>query len=257
MYVRLAFAVAAHLEPDILIVDEVLAVGDADFQKKCLGKMHEASSARGRTILFVSHNMQAVANLCTTALWLEKGQVKQIDTAEAVAASYLTSVQQDKTKQSWDFPEEAPGNNFVRLKNIIVKPRHSGNQNLITIQTPIQLDVEFWNYIDDGTIEVYIRLYTINNECVFDLASQTIEAEKGILGFRSVIPGNLLNNSMYVISFTIVKNNTEKICDFPDCSSFTVEDISQGSHSFGQRPGVIRPQIESYVYYKQPAEKIG
>lgn len=257
MYVRLAFAVAAHLEPDILIVDEVLAVGDADFQKKCLGKMQEASTTRGRTILFVSHNMQAVANLCTTALWLEKGQVKQIGKAEAVAASYLSSLQQVKTKQSWDFPEEAPGNNFVRLKNIFVRPRNSGNQNLITVQTPIHLDVEFWSYIDDGSIEVYIRLYTISGECVFDLGSRTIEAEKGILGFHSVIPGNLLNNNLYAISLTIVKNNTEKICDFPDCISFKVEDISEGIHFFGRRPGIIRPQIENHVYYKQMAGKIG
>ena len=76
MYVRLAFAVAAHLEPDILIIDEVLAVGDAEFQKKCLGKMNEASAKSGRTILFVSHNLQAVSNLCSNAIWIDKGSIR-------------------------------------------------------------------------------------------------------------------------------------------------------------------------------------
>lgn len=257
MYVRLAFAVAAHLEPDILIVDEVLAVGDADFQKKCLGKMHEASTTSGRTILFVSHNMQAVANLCNTSLWLEKGRVKQYGKAGAVVASYLSSVQQENTKQSWSFPEEAPGNNLIRLKNICVKPQHAVSQNLITIQTPVQLDAEFWNYLDEGSIEVNIRLFTINGDCVFDLGSETIEAEKGILSFRSVIPGNLLNNSTYVISLMILKNNTEMICEFPDCTSFKAEDISEGTRYFGPWPGIIRPKIENHVYYRQAVREVG
>jgi energy-coupling factor transporter ATP-binding protein EcfA2 len=88
MYVRLAFAVAAHLEPEILIVDEVLAVGDAEFQKKCLGKMRQVSVGEGRTVLFVSHNLDAVRQLCTHGLLLRSGRVDQADTASAVAATY-------------------------------------------------------------------------------------------------------------------------------------------------------------------------
>src|SRR5207237_579700 len=93
MYVRLAFAVAAHLEPDILIVDEVLAVGDADFQKKCLGKMREVSQSEGRTILFVSHSMHAVANLCDTALWLQNGKKKELGDVTSVVNKYIIGVQ--------------------------------------------------------------------------------------------------------------------------------------------------------------------
>jgi lipopolysaccharide transport system ATP-binding protein len=88
MYVRLAFAVAAHLEPEILIVDEVLAVGDADFQQKCLGKMEDISQAEGRTILFVSHNLHAVLNLCNRAICLNKGAIIKAGTPEEVCASY-------------------------------------------------------------------------------------------------------------------------------------------------------------------------
>ena len=89
MYVRLAFAVAAHLEPEILIVDEVLAVGDAEFQKKCLGKMDEVSRKEGRTVLFVSHNMEIITSLCPTVIWIEKGSVLEHGPAGAVVATYL------------------------------------------------------------------------------------------------------------------------------------------------------------------------
>lgn len=254
MYVRLAFAVAAHLEPDILIVDEVLAVGDADFQKKCIGKMHDASTTSGRTILFVSHNMQAVTNLCNTALWLEKGRLKQIGRAGAVVASYLSSVQQDKMKQSWRFAEEAPGNEFIRLKNIFVKPQTSDHQSLITIQTPVELEFEFWNYYNIGEIEVNISLFTISGECVFDLGSPTLKAEEGLLVFRSVIPANLLNNNTYFVTLKIWRDYTEMICEFSECTSFKVEDISEGATYFGAWSGVIRPQIDMSLRLEKNTE---
>ena len=92
MYVRLAFAVAAHLNPEILIVDEVLAVGDAEFQKKCLGKMQEVSAGGGRTVLFVSHNMAAVRGLCSRGIWLKSGRVAMDDTAENVVQAYLEGI---------------------------------------------------------------------------------------------------------------------------------------------------------------------
>jgi lipopolysaccharide transport system ATP-binding protein len=91
MYVRLAFAVAAHLEPEILIIDEVLAVGDAQFQKKCLGKMGDVATKEGRTILFVSHNMSAIADLCAKAIYLESGMIKKFGSTDAVIPMYLES----------------------------------------------------------------------------------------------------------------------------------------------------------------------
>src|SRR5262249_37796930 len=93
MYVRLAFAVAAHLEPEILVVDEVLAVGDAEFQEKCLGKMRGVASSKGRTVLFVSHNMTAIQQLCRNALWLDNGGKREIGPAVRVVQAYSGSVQ--------------------------------------------------------------------------------------------------------------------------------------------------------------------
>ena len=92
MYVRLAFAVAAHLEPDILILDEVLAIGDAEFQKKCLGKMDEVSRREGRTVLFVSHNMNIIKTLCPSALWLDRGMVRRQGTSQEVIGEYFATV---------------------------------------------------------------------------------------------------------------------------------------------------------------------
>src|SRR5688572_32724901 len=114
MGLRLGFAVSAHLEPDILIVDEVLAVGDAEFQKKCLGKMQDVAGG-GRTVLFVSHNLVAVQNLCTRAIWLDKGRIRAAGEVEPVIAEYLENCVADHTSDSWEF-EVAPGNDDIRLK---------------------------------------------------------------------------------------------------------------------------------------------
>jgi lipopolysaccharide transport system ATP-binding protein len=98
MYVRLAFAVAAHLEPEILIVDEVLAVGDTDFQKKCLGKMDEVSRRQGRTVLFVSHNMAAISSLCTTAIWIDNGLMHDRGPARELTSRYLAHSQRNAAR---------------------------------------------------------------------------------------------------------------------------------------------------------------
>lgn len=250
MYVRLAFAVAAHLEPDILIVDEVLAVGDADFQKKCMGKMQEVSSTNGRTILFVSHNMQAVTNLCSTALWLDKGIMKQMGDSKEVVSAYIGSSKQYITEHHWENPDTAPGNKIIRMKSIEIKPQTEASA-YITVRTPIQLNVEFWCLQENFDLNVNVRLLTATGECVFDMGSPTITAEKSIMELISIIPGNLLNNASYSISLTAVKNNSSAIYTFSNCISFDVEDIREGMYYFGNWPGIIRPQIESSFYKKE------
>src|SRR5688572_21069162 len=138
MYVRLAFAVAAHLEPEILIVDEVLAVGDSEFQKKCLGKMQDVSKNEGRTILFVSHNMQAVKSLCTQALWLHQGQLKMQGKVSTVINEYLSGAQNTKFKQTWNTPEDAPGNNSVRMKKVELVPQRQNQDEPLDIRTSLK-----------------------------------------------------------------------------------------------------------------------
>ncbi|RUM36872.1 MAG: ABC transporter ATP-binding protein [Desulfobulbus sp.] len=134
MYVRLAFAVAAHLDPDILVVDEVLAVGDAEFQKKCLGKMKEVSG-QGRTVLFVSHNMGMIESLCPESLLLDNGKLVLYGTTDAVISRYVSELPQTG-QNSWN--SERPGTGWVRIVNIVL--RMSGKK-VHTIQTG--QDVEF------------------------------------------------------------------------------------------------------------------
>ena len=121
MYVRLAFAVAAHLEPEILIVDEVLAVGDADFQKKCLGKMNEVSSRGGRTVLFVTHNMGLVTSLCPNVVWLDRGSVCQTGPAREVIDQYMSRGMADRDR-------------LVPLKGVIRRYGHDGRLRILSLE---------------------------------------------------------------------------------------------------------------------------
>lgn len=251
MYVRLAFSVAAHLEPDILIVDEVLAVGDADFQKRCMGKMKDISNSAGRTIIFVSHNLQAIINLCDNAVWLDKGKIKKIGKASEVVNSYISSSKGDENAESWERPDIAPGNELVKLKSINIMPQADEPDAFITVRTPIEMNFEFWCFIDDCDININVILYSDKGECVFNLGSPTIKAQKAILALKSVIPGNLLNNNTYLVTLSVVKNNSFPIYEFTNCLTFDVEDIRENMHYFGTWPGIIRPQIEGKFYVKQ------
>ena len=115
MYVRLAFAVAAYLDPDILVVDEVLAVGDSEFQKKCLGKMKDVAEG-GRTVLFVSHNMGAIQSLCSRAILLHNGEMLLDGTPSKVVSQYLTMGFKSEGERYWPDLHNAPGDNYVRIK---------------------------------------------------------------------------------------------------------------------------------------------
>jgi lipopolysaccharide transport system ATP-binding protein len=250
MYIRLAFAVAAHLEPEILIVDEVLAVGDADFQQKCLGKMREVSTSDGRTVLFVSHNMQAVANLCDKVIWLQKGKIREIGPAGDVINSYLASLKPSEYTNQFASPEQAPGNEFIKLKQVKVRPQVGSEDHFISVRTPIQIDAEFWCNISGCKLNINVVLDTDDGVCVFNLGTGLLDAQKGILALQTIIPGNLLNNHSYTLSFTILKNSSAIVHNFLHCSRFEVEDVRENMYYFGEWPGIIRPQVDSMLSFK-------
>jgi len=216
-----------------------------------MGKMQDISSKNGRTILFVSHNMQAVTNLCTSAIWLEKGVIRDRGKAGDVVESYIGNLKQDKNELTWESEQDAPGNEKVRMKSFSIKPQTDKDNAFITVRTPIQMDFEFWCYIDDCNINVNVKLYAITGECIFNLGSTTIKAQKAILALQSIIPGNLLNNSSYYVSLTVVRNNSYPIYDFNHCATFDVEDVREGMSYFGVWPGLIRPQLEGSFYVKE------
>jgi lipopolysaccharide transport system ATP-binding protein len=141
MYVRLAFAVAAHLEPEILIVDEVLAVGDATFQKKCLDKMDDAGKA-GRTVLFVSHNMQAVTRLSSRCVLLEKGELTLDGPPHRVASAYLSSGTHGTASREWN-TSDAPGDDVVRLRAVRIKSEAGTVVDVVDIRDTVGIEMEY------------------------------------------------------------------------------------------------------------------
>jgi lipopolysaccharide transport system ATP-binding protein len=165
MYVRLAFAVAAHLEPEILLVDEVLAVGDAAFQKKCLGRIQDVAK-QGRTVVFVSHNMAAVAQLCEKAVWLEDGQVRKIDTAVEVVKAYLSDKSSQIAERRWNYPDDAPGDDRVRL--LAARVRQEGRTtSVIDINLPSQIEMDFVVLQDVRNLISGINLNNAMDLCLF------------------------------------------------------------------------------------------
>lgn len=251
MYVRLAFSVAAHLEPDILIIDEVLAVGDMEFQKKCMGKMEDVSSQQGRTILFVSHNMTAVTNLCSKAIWLDKGVVRQIGLSRDVVRSYLEKFAKPVAPKEWEEPSLAPGNDLFRLKKTSVE---AVGQSFISVNTAIKICFEFWCFTEGFPVNINVKLNAERGECVFNLGSSVLPAQRSIMQLETIIPANLLNNQTYTISLTVVKNYSEPILEFSNCLSFDVQDERSGINYFGTWPGVIRPIVDNNLYIKQTLE---
>ncbi|MFT2009539.1 ABC transporter ATP-binding protein [Pontibacter sp. 13R65] len=243
MYVRLAFAVAAHLEPDILIVDEVLAVGDADFQKKCLGKMREVSQSEGRTVLFVSHSMQAVNNLCDTALWLNKGRMQAIGPVHNVVNKYITQVQQNKLKQEWESPQTAPGNDIIRFKKLELVPQLEFPNAPLDIRVPMKVKFQFWNMQDDLSISANILLFSYGGDCIFDVPSPAVLCQKGLVEGECEIPGNFLNDGAYYISLYVVKDTTTELYAFEECLSFELEDFRGDIKWYGKWWGAVRPKL--------------
>jgi lipopolysaccharide transport system ATP-binding protein len=183
MYVRLAFAVAAHLEPEILIVDEVLAVGDAEFQKKCLGKMDEVSRSHGRTVLFVSHNMDAVLKLCSRAVILESGRVRDAGDAKAVVSAYLDS--QPSSPRVVDLSTKLGTSEFARRARFVsIAPVNSTNSWSIPFGSQLSLDLSI--AVDESVkqIELAVAVLTTGG---FELATWTNYCNKTQLLVR---PGN-------------------------------------------------------------------
>ncbi|CAN5879385.1 ABC transporter ATP-binding protein [soil metagenome] len=250
MHVRLAFAVAAHLEPEILIVDEVLAVGDAEFQKKCLGKMKEVTG-EGKTILFVSHNMQAVKNLCTRAVWLEKGRVKETGDVSTLINKYLAGVHRSELVQSWDSPESAPGNEWIRIKSVELIPHLPEPDSPMDIRTPLTVRFQIWNMAREVSLSVGLHLFSSNGDCIFDVPSPSSRCEPGLIEGECRIPGNFLNDGSYYISLIFMKDTSIQLFYYEDCLSFQIEDYRGDIKWFGKWMGAVRPAFPFRIEQKE------
>jgi lipopolysaccharide transport system ATP-binding protein len=242
MYVRLAFAVAAHLEPEILIVDEVLAVGDAEFQKKCLGKMKDVSG-EGRTVLFVSHNMAAVKSLCTEAIWVNKGIIELSGNSNEIVDQYVSMDKKSKFYIDWNV-QDAPGNDWITMNSVSLT-YESQEDKILNIKTPFQINFDFNVLKNDLVLNLSMHIYSITDECVFVVTTE-LPAKKTSQGKHSAVcfvPGDLLNNGSYYVKCFFVKDETIPIFTLEDTISFEVHDERQSNKWHGQYPGLIRPNL--------------
>jgi len=243
MYVRLGFAIAAHLDPDILIVDEVLAVGDADFQKKSLGKMKEVAS-NDKTILFVSHNLTAVANLCNKTLHLERGYVNQFGETGEVLNNYLSALQNNLFEQSFDHINFAPGNDLVRLKYAKLTPTLFGKQLIADVRSSLKIDLEFWNLVDNQNLNISLHVFASTGECIFNVGSSSDLLNKGVIQASLAIPGYFLNDGNYLVSFMVVKDKSIVLYNFEEVFNFEIADYREDTNWYGKWPGYVRPQFD-------------
>jgi lipopolysaccharide transport system ATP-binding protein len=243
MYVRLAFAVAAHLEPEILLVDEVLAVGDISFQRKCLGAMSDVAR-QGRTVLFVSHNMIAVQNLCKRVIWLDQGRLMQDGPASEVIGRYLSASFSPQTEQVWQSPEVAPGNDKVRLRSVSVKP-HASTDRLIRTSLPLDIDVEYWNLVPDARLHVCLHVLNEQQIVAFTTASNETDPvtrdrplPAGLLRTSCRIPAHLLNTGLHRVTVLILINSQKILFRYDDALTFdVVETEPRPGAWYGREPG--------------------
>jgi lipopolysaccharide transport system ATP-binding protein len=253
MYVRLAFAVAAHLEPEILLVDEVLAVGDAEFQKKCLGKMGDVARV-GRTILFVSHNMQAIQSLCTSAMQLDRGRITRIGEPRAVVAHYLASIDRVASEVTW--PEEtAPGDQQVKLLGVRVFGPPPNTGGTCSSRDDVTVELDFVAHSSSPGLCVGFDLITSEGVLVARSYHTDLPPERwphvrlGKNRWCCTIPRGLLNAGVYFLSPRIGIHNMYWIIHLDPVIRFEVV-LDHGVSPFWNvldarnRPGVIAPILQ-------------
>ncbi len=236
MTVRLGFAIAAHLEPEILVVDEVLAVGDAEFQKKAIGKMQDVSKREGRTVLFVSHNMTAVKNLCQTGIMLKNGLLEYKGPINDVVDYYLSDeITKGIINNQWTF-EEAPGLEKIRVKSAYVE--YEGQQ--LTVKTPFDIVTEFWCLEDEFPVNVSMHLYDVNGSCIFNISTRNKPLEKGLHKAVFHIPAELMNDGLYYVNNMFVTQSKSYFLH-KVAHSFEIIEDRNASAWHGKWAGVVRP----------------
>lgn len=252
MYVRLAFSIAAHLEPEILIVDEVLSVGDAEFQKKSLGRMNELASQDGRTVLFVSHNMQAVQSLCDRALLMKGGRLAAIGEARDIVSQYVQEDHKITTVRTWD-NSSAPGNQYLSLLGIAIKsPTTREETSSFSSIDDLYIDFSFSVTDIHHGLCVGFDLLDASGAIVFRSYQTDLDEREwprlrlGTNNFRCTVPKGLLNGGEYTLSVRIGIHQVEWIVHLDELLEFHVSRDHGRSPLWktlteAQRPGAIAP----------------
>ena len=253
MRVRLAFAVAAHLEPEIMIVDEVLAVGDQRFQKKCLSKMEDIGG-EGRTVLFVSHKMPAVTRMCSRIIWLHHGEMVRDGLPHDVATEYLAVGADSAAERVWNDPDDAPGGKLARLRAVRVLDQNDQVTLGIDIRQPVTLEMEY-DVLESGHVMIPHH-YLVNEEGVILFSTLDRDAKwrkrprpAGHYVSRVKIPPHFFNSSTLSVCTALVTQESRELqFNVRDTVSFAVTDSLDGEcyrgDYNGNTGGVLAPMLE-------------
>jgi lipopolysaccharide transport system ATP-binding protein len=272
MYVRLAFAVAAHLQPEILIVDEVLAVGDGSFQRKCLNKMKDVGQ-HGRTVLFVSHNMNAITRLCDRTILLEEGRIAHDGPSHKVVGAYLKSSLGTTAMREWRDSSKAPGNEVVRLLSVRVRNEEGLTTEAADIRRPVGIEMQYEVLRPGFVLTPNYHFY--NEEGVQAFATLALEPEwrrrprpAGRYTSTAWVPGNFLAEGSLAVAVAMSTSEPPMIHFYEqDAIAFQVIDSMDGDSARGDYaggvPGVVRPLLEWKTQYygvagdASPNESVG
>ena len=249
MYVRLAFSVAAHLEPDILVVDEVLAVGDVAFQKKCLGRMDEAAK-EGRTVLFVSHNMASIRSLCQRAILLDEGQVKADADVDQVVEAYVNPGGSTSGSRTWS-KGRRPGNSSFEIMSVKLTDGLGSEVSSVNISKAVAVQIEY-EVVESGAQAGFsLVMYDSQGYCLFSSLSNREPAHygkplrPGVYISRCYLSGNLLNSGRFTVSIIGFSANWSDGFRADNAISFQAEDdgVLRGDYfqGFG---GALRPKLQ-------------
>lgn len=242
MRVRLGFAVAAHLEPEILIVDEVLSVGDADFQRKSMGKMKD-SAASGRTVLFVSHNMTAMRSLCQRVIWLEHGRIRLQGPTEEVVAAYLGSYSSSNTERTWE-KADAPGSEVAHLRHVRVAPASGGES--FQWEDAIEVEIAFEKHVDEP-VYLVIQVLNSDNMVIFNTniresLDEVVDLKRGAHVAVCQFPPYLFNAGDIHLNVGVAHNGRMSFI-VDNVVSFSVVEPPRTGAWHGRRRGMFRLQI--------------
>jgi lipopolysaccharide transport system ATP-binding protein len=253
MYMRLAFSVAAHLEPEILLVDEVLSVGDIEFQKKCVQRL-DSLGKHGQTVLFVSHNMQATARLCQRGLWVERGKLAQEGPIAEVAASYLKQGAVHPGLRKWPHDRFAPGDDVIRLLRVAVRGPDGEPAASINIGQEFDIEMDYAVAAEGFVLFPAVKIFNEwGTEVIWSTDSGTPQHGKlrqpGL--YHSVVhfPPNLLTEGLMSVAITVTSLRPKRVhISESDAVHFQATEVVDGTTSRGEFSdyigSVVRPRLE-------------
>jgi lipopolysaccharide transport system ATP-binding protein len=246
MTVRLGFAIAAHLEPEILVVDEVLAVGDAEFQKKAIGKMQDVSTNDGRTVLFVSHNMASVKTLCTRGIILENGFKTLESDIDSCVGRYLKGDNDLTNHRIWEIPTIK--NEDVELLEIGIKAKGKDYIDVMRIDEELEFVASFKQKTDKSNINITLHIKDEQGNKLFSTGSGLADNKsfktKGIIGAKGYFPANFFNWGNFYIDVYVVENSKRAILIENDLLSFTLMNKEMPIGTWmGKEPGSVKPLL--------------